>query len=172
MPHAPSIMRVAIVYHSLSGNTRRVAELLAERIAGTAEVDLVEVRDRRQYSTLTAYTSGAPRAMRGESAEVDPSSIEVGDYDVVVLGSPVWAFAPTPAANGAVAALRSLAEKEVVVFITSGGGPGGAAGRLRSALEARGARVRGEVAFDRRNLADEAALSELAELVTRPPSGG
>ena len=41
-------MRVAIVYHSLSGNTRRVAELLAGRLAGTAEADLVEVRDRRQ----------------------------------------------------------------------------------------------------------------------------
>ena len=32
----------------LSGNTRRVAELLAGRLAGTAEADLVEVRDRSQ----------------------------------------------------------------------------------------------------------------------------
>ena len=59
-------MRVAIVYHTLSGNTRRVAELLAARLAGTADADLVEVRDRYQYSTLTAYAVGAPRALRGE----------------------------------------------------------------------------------------------------------
>lgn len=165
-------MRVAIVYHTLSGNTRRVAELLAARLAGTADADLVEVRDRYQYSTLTAYAVGAPRALRGEAAEVEPDAIDVGDYDVVVLGSPVWAFAPTPAANGAVAALRGIDGKEVVVFITSGGGPGSAAGLLGAALEARGARVRGAVAFDRQNLENEAALSELAELVTRPPSGG
>lgn len=165
-------MRVAIIYHSLSGNTRRVAELLAGRLAGTAEADLIEVRDQRQYSTLTAYASGAPRAMRGESAEVDPSSIEVGGYDVVVLGSPVWAFAPTPAANGAVAALQGLEGKEAVVFVTSGGGPGSAARLLGTALEARGARVRGAVTFERKDLQNEAAMNELAGLVTRPPSGG
>ncbi len=165
-------MRVAIIYHSLTGNTRRVAELLAGRLAGTAEADLVEVRDRRQYSTLTAYTSGAPRAMRGETAEVDPDVIEVGGYDVVVLGSPVWAFAPTPAANGAVAALRGIAGKEAVAFVTSGGGPGTAARLLGTALEARGARIRGSVAFDRKDLENEAAMSELVGLVMRPPSGG
>lgn len=165
-------MRVAIVYHSLSGNTRRVAELLGERLAGTAEADLVEVRDRRQYSTLTAYSSGAPRAMRGEVAEVDPAEIEVGGYDVVVVGSPVWAFAPTPAANGAVAALRGIAGKDAVVYVTAGSGPGAAAGLLGAALEARGARVRGAIAFDRRHLENETVLGELAALVTRPPSGG
>ena len=165
-------MRVAIVFHSLSGNTRRVAELLAERLAGTVDTDMVEVRDRHQYSTLTAYAFGAPRALRGEAAEVEPGAIDVGAYDVVVVGSPVWAFAPTPAANGAVAALRGIDGKEAVVFVTSGGGPGSAAGLLGAALEARGARVRGTVAFDRRDLADEAALGELAALVTRLPSGG
>ena len=88
-------MRVAIIYHSLSGNTRRVAELLAGRLAGMAEVDLIEVRDQRQYSTLTAYAIGAPRAMRGEVAEIEPAEIDVAGYDVVVLGTPVWALAPT-----------------------------------------------------------------------------
>jgi len=165
-------MRVAIVYHSLSGTTRRVAELLAERLAGAADADLVEGRDRRQYSTLSAYASGAPRAMRGETAEIDPTKIAVGEYDVVVLGSPVWAYAPTPAANGAVAALTGIAGKEAVVFVVSGGSPGEAAPKLQAALEARGARVRGAVAFGRKDLGDEALLTRLAELVTRPPSGG
>ena len=165
-------MRVAIVYHSLSGNTRRVAELLAGRLAGTAEADLIEVRDQRQYSTLTAYTSGAPRAMRGEVAEIDPAEIDVAGYDVVVLGTPVWALAPTPAANGAVAALRNAEGKEAVVFATSGGGPSTAAEKLAAALEARGVRVRGTAQFERKDLGNEAAMNELVELVTRPPSAG
>ena len=91
---------------------------------------------------------------------------------MVVLGSPVWAFAPTPAANGAVAALRGLEGKEAVVFVTAGGGPGGAAETLAAALAARGARVRGAVEFERKDLENEAAMNELVELVTRPPSAG
>ncbi|NLX48742.1 MAG: ArsR family transcriptional regulator [Methanospirillum sp.] len=162
-------MRVVIVFYSLSGNTRRVAKLLASRLAGP---DLVEVHDRHQYSTLTAYASGAPRAMRGEVAEVDPSEIEVGDYDLVVLGSPVWAFSPTPAVNGIVAALRGIEGKEVVIFVTSAGVPGDAAGKLQAASEARGARVRGSVAFDRKDLDNERKMADLVGLVTRPPSAG
>lgn len=165
-------MRVAIIYHSLSGNTRRVAELLAGRLAGTAEADLIEVIDRRQYSTLTAYSSGAPRAMRGEVAEIDPAEIDVAGYDVVVLGTPVWALAPTPAMNGAVAALRNAEGKEGVVFATSGGGPSQAAETLAAALAARGVRVRGTARFERKDLGNEAAMNGLVELVTRPPSAG
>lgn len=165
-------MRIAIVFHSLSGNTRRVAELLAGRLADSAETELIEVRDRQQYSTLTAYTSGAPRAMRGEVAAIDPSSIEVRDYDLVVLGSPVWALSPTPAANGAVTALHGVEGKEAVVFVTSGGGPSRAADTLGEALAARGVRVRGGVQFDRRDLENREKLDELVGLVMRPPSGG
>jgi len=165
-------MRVAIVYHSLSGNTRRVAELLAGRLAGTADADLIEVRDQYQYTTLTAYTSGAPRAMRGETAEIEPAEIDLAGYDVVVFGTPVWAQAPTPAMNGAVAALRNVEGKEGVVFATSGGGPSPAAETLAAELAARGVRIRGTAQFERKDLENEAAMSELVELVTRPPSAG
>lgn len=166
-------MRIVIVYHSLSGNTRRVAELLRSRIEGLGEsADLVEVHDLHQYSTLTAYMVGAPRAMRGEVGAIDPAEIDLASYDVVVVGSPVWAFAPTPAANGAVAALHGVEGKDAVVFVTSGGVPQDAAERLKKALEQRGARVRGAVPFDRRDLENEERFAELETLVTRPPSGG
>ncbi|HOT95138.1 MAG TPA: NAD(P)H-dependent oxidoreductase [Methanoregulaceae archaeon] len=166
-------MRIAIVYHSLSGNTRRIAELLAGRLGPLVEAaDLFEVHDLHQYSTLTAYMVGAPRAMRGESAAIDPAEIDVAAYDLIVVGTPVWAFAPTPAANGAVGALRGADGKEAVVFVTSGGAPGDAAGRLSTALEQRGIRVRGTVLFDRRDLENEERLAELVAIVTRPPSGG
>ncbi len=166
-------MRIEIVYHSLSGNTRRVAELLRSRIEGLGDsADLVEVHDLHQYSTLTAYMIGAPRAMRGEVGAIDPAEIDLAGYDVVVVGSPVWAFAPTPAANGAVAALHGADGKDAVVFVTSGGAPGEAAERLGTALEQRGARVRGAVQFDRRDLENEERLAELVAIVTRPPSDG
>lgn len=165
-------MRVAIVYHTLSGTTRRTADLLADRLSGSADTDLIEVRDARQYSTLTAYASGAPRAMRGEVAEVEPAEIDVAAYDAVALGSPVWAFSPTPAANGAAAALRGIEGKAAAVFVVSGGSPGTAAEKLAAALAARGALVRGAIAFTRRDPGNPEQLEELARLLTHPPSGG
>jgi flavodoxin len=165
-------MRVAIVYHTLSGTTRQTADLLAGRLSGSADADLIEVRDARQYSTLTAYASGAPRAMRGEVADVEPSEIDVAAYDAVALGSPVWAFSPTPAANGAAAALQGIEGKAAAVFVVSGGSPGTAAEKLAAALATRGALVRGAIAFTRRDPGNPERLEELARLLTHPPSGG
>jgi flavorubredoxin len=163
-------MRVVIIFHSFSGTTRRVAERLAERIGGTVETDVVEVHDRHQYSTLTAYVSGAPRAMRGERAEVDPPEIDVSRYDLIVLGTPVWAFSPTPAANGAVSALRSAGGKEAVILVTSGGSPRNTVERLTAQLEGQGMTVRGAVHFTRKEIDDEERFAVLVDIVTRRPS--
>jgi len=132
-------MRACIVYYSATGNTRALAEAAA-RLSGA---DIVEVRDEEDYSKVMMYLKGAPRARRGEAARIEPAAIDVGGYDLVAVGTPVWAFRPTPAANAIVAALQNCEGKQAVAFATSGGAPGDTVGVLKARMEERGMKVVG-----------------------------
>ncbi len=154
-------MAVCIIYHSETGNTRNVAE----RVARETGADLVEVKDLTGYSKAGMYLKGAPKAMRGEKADINPATIDVSGYETVVLGSPVWAFNPTPAVNAAVAALQGIEGKTVIVFCTAGGMPGKTLEAMKAMLTERGATVRGAISFTERDLQKAEATDALIDLI-------
>jgi multimeric flavodoxin WrbA len=94
-------MKTSIIFYSYSGNTRGVAEKVRDACGG----DLVEVKPKSDYSSLTAYTIGCYRAVKGMGDPIEPETIDVAADDVIVIGTPVWAGRATPAINAAVAAL-------------------------------------------------------------------
>jgi flavodoxin len=158
-------MSVCIVYHSETGNTKKVAEAVA-KATGAA---LIPVRDTAGYSKITMYLLGAPRARRGEKATIEPPKIDVAAYDLVIVGSPVWAWSPTPGANAAVAALTGCEGKRGMVFATSGGKPGETLAILEKALSGRGVTVEGTFHFGRRDLGDAKKLGEFIDAVKKAP---
>ncbi|MBR1369008.1 hypothetical protein RJ53_05620 [Methanocalculus chunghsingensis] len=113
-------MRSICVYHSETGNTHAVMEEIIRSIASES----LRVRDMAGYGKATMYLLGAPRALFGNSAEIEPSSIDLRGYDLVIIGSPVWASRPTPAVNAIFSALKNASGKKTVLVCTSGGSPG------------------------------------------------
>ncbi len=60
-------MKTSIIYHSYSGITRGIAEQVQKACGG----DLIEVKPKENYSTLTAYSLGCYRAMKEECDAID-----------------------------------------------------------------------------------------------------
>ena len=156
-------MSVCIIYHSETGNTKQVAEAAAKATGAT----LIPVRDLAGYNKITMYLMGAPRAMRGEKATIEPPVIDVSAFDLVVVGSPVWAWKPTPAANAAIAALAGCEGKKGIAFITSGGGPREALDFMKKALEERKVKVEGAFHFNARELGDGKKLAEFTDAIRK-----
>ena len=154
-------MKITIVFHSYSGITRGIAEKVQAACGG----DLVEVRPKKNYSTLTAYTVGCLRARNGEKDPIDPETIDVSGSDLIVIGTPVWAFKATPAVNGAVAALTGCSGKKAVLFATCGGKAGETLPILTKSLEEKGVRVQGGVLFTKNEVNDPAKIGELIAAV-------
>jgi len=69
---------------------------------------------------------------------VEPASVDVSGFDLVVFGSPVWAFKPTPAIHAAIDALKGCQGKNATAFCTHGGRPGQMDETFRKWIEARG----------------------------------
>src|SRR5512137_118029 len=113
-------MKICIIYHSDTGNTRHVAQ----HIASAFDAQLIEVTDTVSYNRLTRFLVLCKMANREEKTVIEPESIDILGFDLVVFGSPVWAFKPTPVIHAAIDGLKGCMGKPAVAFSTHGGRPG------------------------------------------------
>jgi flavodoxin len=150
-------MSRCIIYHSHFGTTRRIAKKVKVACGG----DLIEVMPQKNYNALTLYVLGGYRAMKDVQDPIEQKKIDVTGYDMIVLGSPVWAGKPTPAINAAIAALRGCEGKRAIIFATCKSQPGQTVGILRKRLETMGIRVIGVFVFTKKDLKDGKKLNEL-----------
>jgi len=106
-------MKTLVVYYSRSGHTRRVAEMIARKIGA----DLQELVDRRARGGLVGWLRSGRDAVKENETELSPLDHRPEDYDLVAVGTPVWASHPAPAVR---TFLRSydLSGKRVALFCT------------------------------------------------------
>lgn len=114
-------MKSAIIYYSYSGNTRKVAEILAESLSKSGQVQQIELLAPGES---TSFLTQCRRAFYHLKAKINPVEIDLSGYDLVCLGSPVWAFAPAPAMNTYLDLCTGLEGKKVILFTTYGSGIG------------------------------------------------
>ena len=159
-------MKTSIIYYSYSGITRGIAEKIQKVCGG----DLVDVKLKQDYSSLTAYTLGCYRAMKEECDLIEPAVIDVSGSDLVVIGTPVWAFKATPAINAAIAGLKGCDGKKAVIFATCGSSAKETLPILKKSLELKGVTVVGKVVLTRREIGEGSKINALIDGVKREQS--
>lgn len=135
-------MKKLVVYYSLSGNTRMVAEAVA-KAAGADVVELVPEK-KAPSGGFRRIVWGGRSAMMREKPALKPLAIDPGQYDMFFLGTPVWAWTIAPPLNTFLSE-HSLEGKPVALFCCHGGGPGNILTRMREAVP--GAVFVGELAL-------------------------
>jgi flavodoxin len=80
-------MKALVVYYSRSGVTRKVASELAEILSA----DVEEIVDAKGRSGPLGFVISCKDAVRQKVAKIEPTRHDPGDYDVVLVGTPVWA---------------------------------------------------------------------------------
>jgi flavodoxin len=114
-------MKILVVYYSLTGNTR----LIAEAVAKTLDADIEEIKPKNDdggKGLLKMFWRGRSAVMQ-EKPELFPIEKDAKNYDLVVIGTPVWACNCTPAVYSYICA-NDLSKKRTAVFICHGGSPG------------------------------------------------
>ena len=123
-------MKILVLYYSRSGNTKAVAEALAAALGGASEA----LEDNADYTGAAGYLRAGRDALVGRTAVINPLRHKPADYDVVLLGQPVWGARPVPAVNCFLAA-QPLTGKKVALFVTyDGGGAKGCLERDRKSV--------------------------------------
>jgi len=158
-------MKICIIYHSETGTTRHVAQHLA---SACTDVRLIEVYDRADYVPLTRFMSWCKKAQGEETTPIEPASIDVAGYDLVVLGSPVWAFKPTPVIHAAIQALKGCEGKPVIGYFCHGRMPWSAEETFTRWCEGRTMQVRGTITVHRKEIENEKKTKEILTMVNAP----
>ena len=87
-------MKVALVYYSLDGNTAFAAEKIGLRLGA----DILRLKPVKEYPTekIAKYFWAGKSASFQESPKLMPYAFDINMYDVIILGTPIWAgtFAP------------------------------------------------------------------------------
>ena len=113
-------MKTAIVYYSMTGNTKFVADKIAERI----EADIIRIEPVKAYPDQGAkkFIWGGKSAVVGEKPELQPYEFNVEDYDSIILGTPVWASNFAPPIRTFIKENLAIQEKKLAVFTCFSGG--------------------------------------------------
>jgi flavodoxin len=114
-------MKSAVIYYSFSGNTSKVAQVLAGYLRDQGEVSIIELKTLDESNK---FFMQALRAFRHKKAEIEPADFNLLEYNLVCFGTPVWAFGPAPAMNAYLDKCRGLQGQEVILFTTYGSGTG------------------------------------------------
>ena len=80
-------MKTLIVYYSRTNVTKDIAN----RIQKELDCDIEEITDGGKYDGRLGYMKGGMNASMGRTSDIDPISKNPSDYDLVIIGTPVWA---------------------------------------------------------------------------------
>lgn len=83
--------RTLVVHYSHGGNTRRLARAIAEALGA----DVEEIHDRVDRSGIFGYLRSGLEVLLEVSTEIQRPRHDPADYDLVVVGSPVWVGSPS-----------------------------------------------------------------------------
>lgn len=121
--------RYLVAYYSWTGATAKIAKLLAQELSA----DLEEIRDARRRAGPFAFVGAVFESLGKRPARILPAVRDPADYDVVILGCPVWA---QDIASPMRAYVREQGRKfrKVALFCTFGGAGGEATLDKLSAL--------------------------------------
>jgi len=119
---SPSSNRALVVYFSATGNTRAVAETLAEM----QDADLYEIVPENPYTDADLdYNDDSSRTTTEQNDEsarpaISGSIENIDDYDVIYVGFPIW-WGTMPKILYTFFDTYDLSGKTIAPFCTSGG---------------------------------------------------
>lgn len=136
------MLKVLVVFYSLTGNTK----LIAEAIQKTANADILEIKPVKELKDEGSmkYFWGGFQAIMKKNPKLKPFDINPLEYDIIFIGSPVWAWRYTPPIHSFMKKY-DLSGKNLALWMCSGGDGEKAMGRFKDALKS--TNIIGDISF-------------------------
>jgi FMN-dependent NADH-azoreductase len=114
-------MKTLITYYSYSGITEKVIAIFKEVLEKKSELKIQRLRPKEEITSFLAQCMAARFKKR---CQIEEALFDASSFDTVIIGLPVWAFAPTPAINTYLDKVTGLNNKKLIVLLASGSGAG------------------------------------------------
>ena len=154
-------MKPLVVYYSLTGKTRLVAQVIAEALNAT----LVEIEERRPIPLPLVYLSGGFAAFTNRGREIKPIEVDLKQYDTIFIGSPIWNSRPTPAINSFIYKTNFEGRSVIPFFTMRGDNSEKALANITAKIEKSRGKVAGSFAITSYKMSDEEIIARAQEAV-------
>lgn len=113
-------MKSIVVFYSLEGNCK----LIGHSIADTIHSDVLELKLKKPVPVKgpMKFITGGRSAMRKASPELASDIPDLSDYELIIVGAPVWAGTFAPAIR-TFASKAHIENKRMAFFTCCAGGP-------------------------------------------------
>ncbi len=114
-------LKKIVIYYSFDGNTK----LIAKSMAGAIGADLMPVIPRKELTSkgFSKYFWGGSQVMMKRKPALMPLTFDPADYDLVIIGTPVWAWTSSPPVTAFLSSIE-LRDKHIALFCCHGGNAG------------------------------------------------
>jgi flavodoxin len=124
-------VKTLIVYYSYEGNCALAAETLKELL--NASVLEIETADEKKHRGLAKYIWGGRQVFSHRKPELKPCAFDQDQWDLIILGAPVWAGSPAPAMASFLEKTK-ISGKRIALFVCHAGGMGKALEKFKALL--------------------------------------
>jgi flavodoxin len=136
-------MKTLVIYYSYNENSTLIADLL--KMSANADTLRLEVENEKHRKGFLKYFFGGWQVVLGKKPTLKPLTVNFDDYELIVIGGPVWAGSPAPALLSFLTKYP-LKDKKVALFCCCASGDAGMVIERMKAL-LKGNVVEGEIVF-------------------------
>ena len=112
-------MKNLIIYFSRTGNTKKISEEIQKKL----NCDIEEINTEGDYNGMLEYMRAGKEASLKKLPAIKTLSKNPADYDLVIIGTPVWAFNMSSPIRTFITENNDKF-KSIALFCTQGGTPG------------------------------------------------
>jgi len=134
--------KVLVVYYSLTGNTKFIAEHISKEL--NADIEEVKPIKDLDPDSGTKYLWGGMKATMKSKPKLEDLKYNPLEYDFIILGTPVWAWTLSPPIRSYCSKF-DLDDKKVALFTSSAGDGKKAMGRFKGFMKK--SNIIGEIRF-------------------------
>ncbi|MFX1317335.1 MAG: flavodoxin family protein [Promethearchaeota archaeon] len=126
------MLKILIVYYSLTGNTKFIAEAIKEAI----NADILELKPVKELNAIgrMKFFWGGYQAIMKKKPKLKGFYLDPLEYDLIFLGTPVWAWRYSPPIHSFLSKF-DLKGKDVALWMCCGGNGETASVRFKDALK-------------------------------------
>ncbi len=126
---------VLIAYYSKTGSTEKVALALQEiLLSKNNSVKLVKITPKQNLKAFEYKKIGKDLPLKD-------APFDVKKFDLILVGTPVWSFCPTPIIQSYLRSLKNAQGKSFALFATCTALPGTTIQRMGSIISTKGGKV-------------------------------
>ncbi|SES91453.1 flavodoxin family protein [Anaerobranca gottschalkii] len=112
------MLKTLVIFYSFEGNTKFIAQTIAEKLGA----DILELKPEEEIKTkgFMKYVWGGSQVVMGKMPKLKPFDKDPQDYDLLIIGTPVWAWTYTPPLNTFFNTTK-IVGKKIALFSCHGG---------------------------------------------------